>query len=101
VTDTRKTVSTTVSADAILKKQMPSIQADLDAVAVERDYAMSRNEPFNGGIVGLRELGYGLGSCQWSTLRWWSGLVGCENSRQARFVVISFYINEIPNGGVS
>jgi len=27
-------VSTTVSTDAILKKQMPSIQTDLDAIAV-------------------------------------------------------------------
>jgi hypothetical protein len=67
MTDTRKTVSTPVSADAILKKQMPSIQADLDAIAVEHDYAMSRNGQVNGGIVGLRELGYGLGSCHWST----------------------------------
>jgi hypothetical protein len=67
VADTRKTVSPTVSRDAILKQQMPSIQADLDAIAVERDHAMSRNEQFNGGIVGLRELGYGLVSCHWST----------------------------------
>jgi hypothetical protein len=52
VTDAGKAVSPTVSADAILKKQVPSIQTDLDAIAVERDYAVSRNEQFNGGIVG-------------------------------------------------
>src|SRR6266851_467124 len=61
------TVSTTVSTDAILKKQMPAIYADLDAVAVECDYTVTGNQQLNGGIVGLRKLEYGLGSCHWST----------------------------------
>src|SRR5437667_8107101 len=43
VTDTRKAVPPTVNADAIFKKQMSTIHADLDAIAVKSDDTVSRN----------------------------------------------------------
>jgi hypothetical protein len=56
VTDTRKAESPTVSADAVLQKQMSTIHVDLNAIAVKGDYAVSRDRRFNGEIVGQRDL---------------------------------------------
>jgi hypothetical protein len=41
VTNTRKAAPPTVRPDAILKKQMSTIHADLDAIAEKGDYALT------------------------------------------------------------
>jgi hypothetical protein len=77
----------TLGLDAILKKQMSAIHADLDAIAVESHYAVSRDRQFNAGIVGMWKMGYGFVSCHWSaTSDGGQGLSAADNSRQARFV---------------
>jgi hypothetical protein len=75
VTDTRKATPATIFSDAIFKKQMSTIHSDLDAIAIERNNAMSRDQQLNGGIVGLRELGYVFCSCHGSEFSfWWLGV---------------------------
>jgi hypothetical protein len=55
VTDTPKAALSTLSPDAILKKKMAAINADLDAVAEQGYDPVPRHNQFC-GIVGLREL---------------------------------------------
>jgi hypothetical protein len=65
MTNTRKAAPSTVSSDAILKKQMSTIYADLDAIAVESHYAVSRDQQFSRAIEGYWKLRYGFRSCHW------------------------------------
>jgi len=51
VSDAGKTVLPTVRADAIFEKQMSPVQSDLDSIAVESHYTMSRDPLLSVGIV--------------------------------------------------
>src|SRR5271154_5207174 len=80
-----------VRSDSILKKQMSTVHADLDAIAVKCDDPVSWDKQFNGGIVGMRELRYGLGSCQLEhSSDGGQGLSAATNSRQALSCISHF-----------
>jgi hypothetical protein len=67
MSNTRESALASVRSDPILKKQMSTINADLDAVAEKGHDTMSRPQRLDGGIVGLLDLRYGSSSCHWST----------------------------------
>lgn len=82
VPNTGKTVEGTLRPNSVFDAEMTTIYPNMNAIAVERYDPVARHDQ----IVGLRQLRYGLCSCHWNYLRWWSGSVGCANSRRARFV---------------
>ena len=74
---------TSVGTDSILKRQVSALNIHFDAVAVERDDAVSRKD-WN-EIALPKNLRYGLRSCHWSSRSLGGqGLSSADNRRQAR-----------------